>query len=182
MFGAPFTLITDHKPLQLIYNNPQSRHPERIERWFLRLQQYDFQVIYKKGSDNPADFLSAGEAAIPLTVIREHTSKDSNLIAVRKAGDWTDELVKPFFSIKEEIAMDNKNGVVLRGTRIVIPRTLPIQVTKVSQRPKLCYANTPGFPIWTRQQNRKSRHVYRAKSMDPYRGKIYNYATIIYTV
>ena len=25
VFGAPFTLITDHKPLQLIYNNPQSR-------------------------------------------------------------------------------------------------------------------------------------------------------------
>ena len=107
VFGAPFTLITDHKPLQLIYNNPQSRPPARIERWFLRLQQYDFQVIYKKGSDNPADFLSrhpqpkvpkrsiaeeymnfvtvhATEAAIPLTVVREHTSKDSNLIAVRR--------------------------------------------------------------------------------------------------
>ena len=144
VFGAPFTLITDHKPSQLIYNNPQSRPPARIERWFLRLQQYDFQVIYKKGSDNPADFLSrhpqlkvpkrsvaeeymnfvtvhTAEAAIPLTVIREHTSKDSNLVAVRKAvesGDWTDELVKPFFNIKEEIAVDNKNGVVLRGTRI----------------------------------------------------------------
>ena len=27
VFGAPFTLITDHKPLQLIYNNPQARPP-----------------------------------------------------------------------------------------------------------------------------------------------------------
>ena len=158
VFGAPFTLLTDHKPLQLIYNNPQSRPPARIEKWFLRLQQYDFQVIYKKGSDNPADFLSrhpqpkvpkpsiaeeymnfvtvhAAEAAIPLTVIREHTSKDSNLIAVRKAvesGDWTDELVKPFFNIKEEIAVDNKNGVVLRGTRIIIPRTLQTRIVKLA--------------------------------------------------
>ena len=158
VFGAPFILVTDHKPLQLIYNNPHSRPPARIERWFLRLQQYDFQVIYKKGSDNPADFLSrhpqpkvpkhsiaeeyinfvtvnATEAAIPLTVIREHTSKDSNLIAVQKAaesGDWTDKLVKPFFNIKDEIAVDNKNGVVLRGTRIIIPTTLQTRIVKLA--------------------------------------------------
>ena len=58
VFGTTFTLITDHKPLGLIYNHPLSWLPARIERWFIRLQQYDFQVIYKKGSDNPADFLS----------------------------------------------------------------------------------------------------------------------------
>ena len=70
----------------------------------------------------------AAEAAIQLTVIREHTSKDSNLIAVRKAvesGDWTDELVKPFFH--------NKNGVVLRGTiRLIIPRTLQTCIVKLA--------------------------------------------------
>jgi hypothetical protein len=93
VFGATFILITDHKPLELIYNNPLSRPPARIERWFLRLQQYDSQAIYKKGGDNPADFLSrhpepkvpkrsmaeeymnfvtvnAVQAAIPLTVIK----------------------------------------------------------------------------------------------------------------
>ena len=32
--------------------------PARIQKWILRLQQYDFEVVYKKGSDNPADFLS----------------------------------------------------------------------------------------------------------------------------
>ena len=168
VFGAPFTLITDHKPLQLIYNNPQSPPPAQIERWFLRLQQYNFQVIYKKGSDNPADFLSrhpqpkvpkrsiaeeymnfvtvqAAEAAIPLTVIGEHTSKDSNLIAVRKAvesGDWTDELVKPCFKIKEEIAVDNKNGVVLRGTRIIIPRTLQTRIVKLAHTGRQGLAKT----------------------------------------
>ena len=58
LFGAPFTLYTDHKPLELIYANPCSKPPARIQRWMLRLQQYDFEVVYKKVSDNPADFLS----------------------------------------------------------------------------------------------------------------------------
>ena len=34
LFGAPFTLITDHKPLQLIYNNPRSRPPAELNAGF----------------------------------------------------------------------------------------------------------------------------------------------------
>ena len=56
LYGAPFTLYTDHKSLALIYANPVSKPPARIERWLLRLQQYDFDVVYKAGKDNPADF------------------------------------------------------------------------------------------------------------------------------
>ena len=56
--GAPFILFTDHKPLELIYSNPMSKPPARLERWILRLQQYDFKVIYKEGPENPADYLS----------------------------------------------------------------------------------------------------------------------------
>ena len=55
-FGADFTIITDHKPFRLIYNNSRSRPPARIERWFLRLQQYNYRFICKTGSENPADF------------------------------------------------------------------------------------------------------------------------------
>ena len=58
LFGADFTLITDHKPFRLIYNNSRSRPLARIERWFLRLQQYNFRVICMAGCENPADFLS----------------------------------------------------------------------------------------------------------------------------
>ena len=58
LYGGHFTLITDCKPVELILNNPQSRPPARIERWNLRLQDYDFDVSYTKGHDNPSDFLS----------------------------------------------------------------------------------------------------------------------------
>ncbi len=64
VYGAPSVLYTDHKPLELIYNNPISKPLARLERWMLRLQQYDFNVVYKCGSENPADFPSRH----PLTV------------------------------------------------------------------------------------------------------------------
>jgi transposase InsO family protein len=58
LFGSRFKLVTDCKPLQLIFNNPKSKPPARIERWNLRLQAYDFEVLHMNGSRNPSDFLS----------------------------------------------------------------------------------------------------------------------------
>lgn len=58
LYGHPFTMVTDHKPLEMIWNNPRSKQPARIERWGLRLQPYNFRVEYRKGADNPADYMS----------------------------------------------------------------------------------------------------------------------------
>ena len=66
LYRAPFTLYTDQKALALIYANPVSKPPARIERWLLRLQQYDFDVVYKAGKDNPADFLSRHPVSLKL--------------------------------------------------------------------------------------------------------------------
>ena len=56
--GAPFSVITNHKPLLGIM---KSRNPTtaRIERYRLRLMPYDFELIYKPGrnENNPADFI-----------------------------------------------------------------------------------------------------------------------------
>lgn len=46
LFGSEFIMTTDHKPLEIIFNNPRSKPPARIERWCLRLQPYDFKVEY----------------------------------------------------------------------------------------------------------------------------------------
>ena len=42
----------------MIFDNPKSKPPARIERWNLRLQGYNFTVVHTKGSQNPSDFLS----------------------------------------------------------------------------------------------------------------------------
>ncbi len=58
LYGGHFKLVTDCKPVQLIFSNPKSKPPPRIERWNLRLQGYDFEVVHTEGSQNPSDFLS----------------------------------------------------------------------------------------------------------------------------
>ena len=58
IFGKPCTVITDHKPLVPLFNEPYSKPTPRIERWILRLQEYELKVVYKPGKGNPADFMS----------------------------------------------------------------------------------------------------------------------------
>ena len=57
VFGREFELETDHKPLQYIYNK-SSKPSARMERWVLRLQAYNFNVIYRPGKTNIADALT----------------------------------------------------------------------------------------------------------------------------
>ncbi len=57
LYGRKFDLVTDHKALEAIYS-PRSKPCARIERWVLRLQPYDFQVIHIPGTHNIADPLS----------------------------------------------------------------------------------------------------------------------------
>lgn len=56
--GKSFIVVTDHKPLLPMFNNPTSKPPARIEKWILNLQQYRFQIQYEPGKNNPADFPS----------------------------------------------------------------------------------------------------------------------------
>ena len=58
LFGRPFTLITDHKPLESILNKPKSKLAARIERWLMRLHSYAYNVKYRPGKHNPTDYMS----------------------------------------------------------------------------------------------------------------------------
>lgn len=57
LYGRKFIIYSDHKPLHWLFNvkDPGSR----LVRWRLKLEEYDYEIQYKKGStNNQADCLS----------------------------------------------------------------------------------------------------------------------------
>jgi hypothetical protein len=53
-------IVTDHNPLT--YLNNVSLSSARLTRWRLKLAEYNFKILYKKGSLNSnADYLSRAE-------------------------------------------------------------------------------------------------------------------------
>ncbi len=52
--GQKFTLYTDHRPLEKL----GKVHTKTLNRLQEAMNTYDFEIIYKKGSELPADYLS----------------------------------------------------------------------------------------------------------------------------
>ena len=58
VLGRHFKIITDHKPLLSMFNNPRSQAPFRIERIRLKLQGFCYTVEHISGVSNHSDYLS----------------------------------------------------------------------------------------------------------------------------
>jgi transposase InsO family protein len=62
LLGRKFTVVTDYRPLVWIFNvkDPSSR----LLRWRLKLEEYEYNILYKRGSSNiNADALSRIDVA-----------------------------------------------------------------------------------------------------------------------
>lgn len=47
--GFHFTVVTDHHSLVWLHNLPQPT--ERLARWMMKLQQYDYDIVHRKGKE-----------------------------------------------------------------------------------------------------------------------------------
>ena len=153
--GQSFELETDHKPLERIYSRT-SKPCARIERWVLRLQGYDFKVVYRPGKTNVADALSrlnsvkqpdAGqkydcvraivENCLPVALsareIEEASYNDAELSQVKgcvRTGNWERCTFPSYAHIKDELCIYGE--ILLRGSRIVVPKTLRDKVVRLA--------------------------------------------------
>lgn len=150
LYGKKFELVTDHKPLEVIFG-PKSKPCARIERWILRLQAYEFKVVYKPGKENIADSLSrlctlektsvneienyihqivegARPSAVSLEEIIRCSREDQEIMKVKEGiyGNKWDDGVKNYRLFENELCF--YEGLLLRGTKIVIPNKLRNQV------------------------------------------------------
>ena len=49
LYGRPFRVVTDHKPLEMIAKKPLLRAPPRFQRMLQKIQGYDFTIEYRQG-------------------------------------------------------------------------------------------------------------------------------------
>ena len=171
LLGQKFTVISDHKPLEGIYNRPSSQTNARIERWNIRLQSYDFILKYRPGESNPADFLSrhpvasagtktshetkvaeeyvsflvdhATPKAMTTEEISQATKLDPTLQAIMRAIK-TDQWHLPkdpaidatsfliLKTVRDELSLCEESDVILRGSKIVIPRSLQQKTVEIA--------------------------------------------------
>ena len=154
VFGRPVTILTDHKPLLGLFGEGRpipDKASSRVIRWAITLSGYDYELKYRRGSDNNADALSRlplsekpTSVPIPADVLAVLSLLDSSPITcvdIAKATEndpvlsrvlqfimnsWpesdTDPDLKPFMSRRNEISVDN--GCLLWGSRVIIPEVL----------------------------------------------------------
>ena len=179
IYESEFTQGTDHKPLEIIYGQRTTKTSARMERWVLWLQPYAFKIVYKSGTNNLADYLSRHPTneskrkqektteqyinfitqnsipkAMSLDEIIQATHADAALAELKdaiKINKWDSPAVKLFKLVKNELTTTTQ-GVILRGTRIVVPIALQhraiklahethlgIEKTKRLAREKICF-------------------------------------------
>lgn len=89
------TIETDHKPLVMIYKKPLAQTPARLQRMLIKLQQYSFNLVYKKGNELfIADTLSRAAGEIKPSENEEEF--DAQLCFVRQNLPMTDKKFKEF--------------------------------------------------------------------------------------
>ena len=83
LYGRPFTLKTDHSALTtLLSGSNKGRKPMRLLRWSDRLHQYNFDVVYRPGSENSVpDLLSRAPVNSNSPISTTEDSEETQIIS-----------------------------------------------------------------------------------------------------
>ncbi|XP_055634095.1 uncharacterized protein K02A2.6-like [Toxorhynchites rutilus septentrionalis] len=148
LLGKKFNLVTDCKALSFLFS-PKSRPCSRIERWVLRLQCFDYDIVHIRGDQTAADALSrlsisipepfdsaeeiivhhiaavnATTVAVTWSELLDATRDDADIANIFKCLDnETIDLLPVAYRIIS-VELCNVGGVLLRGDRIVVPASL----------------------------------------------------------
>lgn len=139
LLGLHFELETDHRALEAFFK-PVSTPCARIERWVLRLQTFDFHVVYKKGSSNIADPLSrlsvqnpvefdkncesyintiVASAAIDISEVESASEADETMQKLKTAietRDYSDPQIQMYKHFRDQICCSG--NIIVRGNQV----------------------------------------------------------------
>ena len=188
LYGKKFTILTDHQPLKILYSDKGKPSP-RILRWGLRLQSYLYEIQYIQGKLNPADILSIKPLqtcheienetekyinslitysipkSVSLSEIIEESKKDEKIqkvINCLKDNNWEEEIdtLNEFYKIKSELTY--KEGILLRGNQIIIPKSLQKKILSLAHEHHLGITRTKALlreKVWWPRINKQIEEV-----------------------
>ena len=111
IYGTPFTLVTDHRPLVWLHSvkDPTSR----LMKWKLRLLEYEYQVGHKSGKTNKnADALSRNPVSACLPLIPRELQDPDFKIQIPK----TDANIETIGHRIRQLRRDRENRPKYRET------------------------------------------------------------------
>ena len=145
VLGRPFTVKSDHKPLEMIHQESLASAPPRLQRMLLQLQWYDVTIRYRPGKEMLlTDALSrcpsraSGEIKLDMRVnyiafsktwiakLKDTTREDPILGTVYQLTQqgWphqrrhTPRMARAYWDFRDQLSTDE--GLLLMGPRIVI--------------------------------------------------------------
>lgn len=157
--GRKFTICSDHRPLQYIFDQKTVRSDRisaRLQRWAITLRAYDYDVKYIKGefmftADTLSRFPSDATALSPEVNMLELNSlsdfpsgttllndiarsDDSSLRTLKRyvVHGWPNHIspaMLPFSRGREEYTI--QDGIIFRGLRILVPSKLQPYVLRL---------------------------------------------------
>ena len=149
IYGQPFMVESDHKPLEMIQLKSLSAAPPRLQRMLLRLQNYNVHIKYKPGSqmllaDGLSRLPSPNNTHIDLDInihfaqfttekvseTRRATTADPVMTALQQTitKGWPDRMkqlrseLRPYWAYRDELSVSD--GIVMKGESIVIPKSM----------------------------------------------------------
>lgn len=101
LYGHPFTIFTDHKPLTGLFSESKgipSMASARVQRWALTLSAYQYKIVYRAGSENAnADAFSRlpladtpSDPSLPPETVFLLDRLSQSPVTVKQIQMWTD--------------------------------------------------------------------------------------------
>ena len=107
VYGKPVTVESDHRPLEFIFRKPLSQAPPRLQKMLLQLQEYDINLVHKKGKEMYlADALSR---AYPPEIIYEDFERDID-------SEKSIHLMSKHSYVKDEKTEQIRNEIASKST------------------------------------------------------------------
>lgn len=119
LYGHSFTIITDHKPLQWLFNckDPGSR----LIRWRLKLEEFEYEILHKKGKINTnADALSR----FPVNPVNKRPSQFPDSIFPNPDEELINSPEDPLFDLPSPIPFSHDIPIPLDQFPNISPESL----------------------------------------------------------